>query len=235
MPDIDPRKIVIFTGAGVSAESGLSTFRDADGLWEDHRIEDVASIGGWRRNPAQVLEFYNRRREEVIKAQPNAAHLAIAELQDRYDTVVITQNVDDLHERAGSSQVLHLHGQILKSRSSVVPSLVYDQNGAIELGDLCEQGHQLRPDIVWFGEQLGDLSTVVTHLKTAARVLVIGTSLNVQPAAGLLKHGRFHAEKMVVGLEVAKIPFGYKFLRGRAAGLVPLITNAWLSGRRFNP
>lgn len=235
MPDIDPNKVVVFTGAGVSVESGLSTFRDADGLWEDHRIEDVASIQGWHRDQAQVLEFYNRRRQEVLSAKPNAAHLAIASLQDRYETVVITQNVDDLHERAGSRRVHHLHGQILKSRSSVSPGLSFDQVGDIKVGDLCGDGHQIRPDIVWFGEHMGDLSEAVHHLKTAARILVIGTSLNVQPAAGLLKHGRFHAEKIVVSLEVAKLPFGYKFLRGRAAGLVPLITGTWLEERKFNP
>ena len=235
MPEINPNKIVVFTGSGISVESGLATFRGADGLWEDHRIEDVASIDGWRRDPEQVLEFYNHRRKAILKAEPNAAHLAIAALESRYETVVITQNIDDLHERAGSKNVLHLHGEILKSRSAVNPSLSYDQTGDMSIGDLCEKGHQLRPDIVWFGEHLGDLSEAVLHLKTAGRVLVVGTSLNVQPAAGLLKHGRYHAEKIVVSYEVAKLPFGYKFLRGRAGGLVPLITSAWLEGCRFNP
>lgn len=234
-PEIDTNKVVVFTGAGVSAESGLATFRDGDGLWANHRVEDVASIGGWRRDPGLVLDFYNQRRDEVMCAEPNRAHLAIAELQARFDTVVITQNVDDLHERAGSSQVLHLHGQILKSRSSLDPSVRQHQTRPIALGDLCPNGGQIRPDIVWFGEQLGDLGDAIGHLKTAGKVLVIGTSLNVMPAAGLLKHDRFHAEKLIIGLDVAKIPFGYRFLRGRASSLVPLVIGSWLRGEKFRP
>ena len=152
------RKLVAFTGSGISAESGLRTFRGNDGLWENHRIEDVATPQAWARNPVLVLDFYNQRRRQVLAAEPNAAHIALADLQRYFDVRVITQNIDDLHERAGSKNVVHLHGEIRKSRSSVDPSLVYSIEGSeLKMGDLCEKNSQLRPHIVWFGEMVPEL------------------------------------------------------------------------------
>ena len=148
------KKIVVLTGAGVSAESGIRTFRDSNGLWEDHEVMDVASPEGWARDPELVLRFYNARRAQLKEVEPNAAHVAIKELESQFEVCVITQNVDDLHERAGSSNVLHLHGELTKARSTRDDSLIYDWTGDINLGDLCEDGHQLRPHIVWFGESV---------------------------------------------------------------------------------
>jgi len=180
-------KLVVFSGAGMSAESGIKTFRASDGLWENHRIEEVATPEAFRRDPALVLEFYNQRRKQVMDAQPNAAHLMIADLQDDFEVQVITQNIDDLHERAGSKNVLHLHGEIMKARSSVDENDFYPvQNGEIKLGDKCRRGFQLRPHVVWFGEEVPLIQTA-RHLAAHADIfLVIGTSLVVYPAAGLI-------------------------------------------------
>ena len=226
-------KVVVFTGAGVSAESGLKTFRDISGLWNEYAIEDVASPEGWKRNPSAVLGFYNERRQAVLAAKPNDAHKAIASLEAKFDVVVITQNIDDLHERAGSTNVIHVHGEILKARSSVDPSLVYGlTKPAIEMGELCEKGSQLRPDVVWFGEEVRRLEDCVGHFATASRVLTIGTSLTVYPAAGLVKKASFQAEKYLVSPEVQKVPYGFRFLRGSAATVVPHVVTCWLEGRR---
>ncbi|MBD2717061.1 NAD-dependent deacylase [Microvirga sp. STR05] len=183
------KKLVALTGAGISAESGLATFRGADGLWEGHRIEEVATPEGWAANPELVLEFYNQRRAAARAAQPNAGHLALAALEQEFDVVVVTQNVDDLHERAGSSRVLHLHGKLFESRSSYFDQLVYPMSSdRIELGDLCEQGHQLRPNIVWFGEAVPMMEQAMEEAAKADVFLVIGTSLQVYPAAGLVSY-----------------------------------------------
>jgi NAD-dependent deacetylase len=183
------KRIVALTGAGISAESGLATFRGSDGLWEGHRVEDVASPEGWARNPALVLDFYNQRRSAARAAQPNAGHRALAELEQDFEVVVITQNVDDLHERAGSSHVLHLHGKLFESRSTRHENLVYPMSGdTIYLGDLCEQGHQLRPNIVWFGEQVPLMELAMEEAARADIFLVIGTSLQVYPAANLVHY-----------------------------------------------
>lgn len=181
------KRVVVFTGAGISAESGLQTFRGGDGLWEGHRVEDVATFEAWKRNRELVLEFYNQRRRQLLLANPNDAHRALAELEREFDVQVITQNVDDLHERAGSSKVLHLHGELRKSRSTADSRLVYEiEGGELRVGDLCEKGSQLRPHIVWFGEAV-PLYEEAAHLMTQADVvLVIGTSLVVYPAAGLI-------------------------------------------------
>lgn len=177
------KRITVFTGAGISAESGLQTFRGIDGLWEGHRIEDVATPEGWNKNPELVLRFYNVRREAMRKAKPNLAHLRVAELERFADVWVITQNIDDLHERAGSSKVLHLHGEILKARSSIDPNLVYDLGERdIKIGDLCERGSQLRPHVVWFGEELPNFSLAYEISIQSDAILVIGTSLQVFPA-----------------------------------------------------
>jgi NAD-dependent deacetylase len=181
------KKIVVFTGAGTSAESGLGTFRDSGGLWEKYDIYEIATPEAWRTNPNLVQEFYNERRKQVLAAKPNAAHIAVVKLEEQYDVTVITQNVDDLHERAGSSNVVHLHGEIIKSQSSVDPSLVYDIEGwELKDGDKCEKGSQLRPHVVWFGEPVPMMEQAGLIAEKADIFLVVGTSLNVYPAAGLI-------------------------------------------------
>ncbi len=181
------KKIVVLSGAGISAESGIATFRDSNGLWENHRIEDVATPEGWHRNPDLVLEFYNQRRKQAHTVQPNAGHYALVKLEEKYEVTIVTQNVDDLHERAGSGRVLHLHGELFKSRSTVDESLVYAMDGwEIKRGDLCEKGSQLRPHIVWFGEAVPMMDTAMDIAADADIFIVVGTSLVVYPAAGLL-------------------------------------------------
>ncbi len=181
------KKIVVFTGSGISAESGLRTFRDSGGLWEEYEITDVATPEAWERNPALVQKFYNERRKQVINALPNAAHLAIARLEQGFDVVVITQNIDDLHERAGSSKIIHLHGEIRKSMSSVHHNLVYDIGGSeIPDGAVCEKGFPLRPYIVWFGEPVPHMVPAIAEVMQAECFIVVGTSLEVYPAASLM-------------------------------------------------
>lgn len=202
------KKIVVLTGAGISAESGLKTFRDSGGLWEDHKIEDVATFEGWQRNPLLVLNFYNERRKQLKGAEPNAAHKALVRLEQKYDVQIITQNVDDLHERAGSSKVIHLHGELKKSRSTVDENLIYDIEGwELKLGDRCEKGSQLRPHIVWFGEAvpLIELATQLTQL--ADIFIVIGTSLNVYPAASLIGFVSDKAIKYLIDPNAHQLPF----------------------------
>jgi NAD-dependent deacetylase len=179
------KRVVVLTGAGISAESGISTFRDANGLWENHRIEDVATPEAWARDPALVLKFYNERRKQLFSVQPNAGHCALVDLEKRFKVQVITQNVDDLHERAGSSNVLHLHGELRKVRSERYPHLVYDWTGDLQLGDACTRGYQLRPHIVWFGESVPMIEPASMLAAEADVLLIIGTSLQVYPAAGL--------------------------------------------------
>ncbi|MDO3720469.1 Sir2 family NAD-dependent protein deacetylase [Marinobacter sp. chi1] len=179
--------IVVLTGAGISAESGLSTFRDNGGLWEQHSIYDVATPEAFARNQELVLRFYNERRRQLQSAQPNQAHQLLAELENTYRVTVVTQNVDDLHERGGSSQVIHLHGELTKARSTRDPGLVYDIGYRdIEPGDTCERGAQLRPHIVWFGEEVPMLEEAAEVVRTADHLLIVGTSLQVYPAAGLV-------------------------------------------------
>lgn len=181
------KKLVVLTGAGVSAESGIRTFRDSNGLWENHDVMEVASPDGWRKNRTLVLEFYNQRRKQARECQPNAAHLALAALEKHLEVHIITQNVDDLHERAGSSNVLHLHGELNKSQSTVDPKLIYEMDHwEIKEGDKCEKGSQLRPFIVWFGEAVPMMLPAMELTKTADLFLVLGTSLQVYPAASLI-------------------------------------------------
>ena len=183
------KRIVLLTGAGMSAESGISTFRDSNGLWENHRIEEVASPAAWVRNPEMVLEFYNQRRKQLFEVEPNAGHYALVRLEEKYDVHIITQNVDDLHERAGSSHVLHLHGELKKARSTIDPDLVYElDHWELKPGDTCEKGSQLRPYIVWFGEAVPMISKAAELVKTADIFMVIGTSMVVYPAAGLIHY-----------------------------------------------
>lgn len=186
-------KIVVLTGAGVSAESGVPTFRDSGGLWEGYNVEDVASIEGWYKNPQLMLDFYNARRRDMLRVEPNDAHRALAKLEEKYEVVVITQNVDDLHERGGSSNVIHLHGELSKVCSSrdkekYVKTLPYDV--PIEMGDKAEDGSQLRPYIVWFGEDVPNIMTAFEVVQEADIFIVIGTSMQVQPAASLVMASR---------------------------------------------
>jgi NAD-dependent deacetylase len=232
-PSISDRKIVVISGAGISAASGLPTFRDQNGLWHNYSIYEVATPEAWAKNPELVLEFYNERRAKAGAVVPNPAHHAVAELERCYEVVVITQNIDDLHERAGSSVVLHVHGEITKARSTIDPGLTYPIGSApIRLGDKCEKGSQLRPHVVWFGEEVLRFDEALGHVMTAGKVLVVGTSLTVFPIAGLVREARHHAEKLLVSLEIAERPFGYKCLGGRAAEIVPNIVSGWLTEAR---
>jgi NAD-dependent deacetylase len=182
-------KLVVFTGAGISAESGIRTFRDSDGLWEEYRIEEVATPQAWEKNKSLVLDFYNQRRKQVLGAEPNAAHRTLAELEKKYDVHIITQNIDNLHERAGSKKILHLHGEIMKSRSTADPSLIYPIQGPdLNLGDTCEKGSQLRPHIVWFGEMVPAMEMAYCIAEEADVFIVVGTSLAVYPAAGIIDY-----------------------------------------------
>ncbi len=181
------KKLVVLTGAGISAESGLRTFRDSDGLWEGYNIMEVATPEAWQSNPVIVQQFYNERRKQVLEAQPNAAHLGLVALEKKYDVQIVTQNVDDLHERAGSRHVLHLHGVITRSQSSLNPNLTYPISGwEIKMGDYCELGSQLRPHVVWFGEDVPMISAAAELCASADLFVLIGTSLAVYPAAGLI-------------------------------------------------
>lgn len=191
--------LVVFTGAGVSAESGIKTFRDSGGLWEEHKIEDVATFEAWERDQEMVLDFYNKRRHQVMEAQPNAAHKMISDLQSKFDVQVITQNIDDLHERAGSKKVLHLHGEIMKARSTADPNLLYPlKSSFIKTGDLCAMGSQLRPHVVWFGEMVPEMDNAIMLASNADVFVVIGTSLNVYPAANVINYVPASAPKFLI-------------------------------------
>ncbi|HEY4061430.1 MAG TPA: NAD-dependent deacylase [Puia sp.] len=228
----DKKRIVVLTGAGISAESGLRTFRDSDGLWEGYEVTEVATPRGWRKDPALVLDFYNMRRRDVGKAEPNAAHRGLAELEKDFDVHIITQNIDDLHERAGSTRVMHLHGEIFKMRSETDETLVYEIREDIVLGQVAEDGGQLRPHIVWFEEPVPMIERAVPLVRSADIFVVIGTSLVVYPAAGLMDIALPGIPKFIVD---KKIPYtsairnltaieqpasvGVKELQNRLAGL----------------
>ena len=207
------QNIVVFTGAGISAESGLGTFRDSGGLWEQFKIEDVATPEAFERNPELVLNFYNLRRKQLLESKPNAAHISLNKLSEKYNLHIITQNIDDLHERSGSENVLHLHGKLMESKSSVDDSLIYTIEGTdLKIGDLCENSSQLRPNVVWFGEAVPKMIDAIAITKKADIFIVIGTSLNVYPAASLLNYTN-NAKRIILidpkaekesGIEVAK-------------------------------
>lgn len=180
------KKIVVLTGAGVSAESGIKTFRDADGLWEGHDVMQVASPIGWEKDQELVLDFYNQRRRQLKQVQPNAAHFALKELEEKFDVHIITQNIDDLHERAGSKNVIHLHGELKKVRSTFDENLVMDWEGDLNAGDFCEHNYQLRPHVVWFGEAVPMMEKAIEITSKADILIIIGTSMQVYPAAGLV-------------------------------------------------
>lgn len=185
---MNKKHIVVLTGAGMSAESGIKTFRDADGLWEGHDVLEVATPEGFKANPELVLDFYNQRRQQLLTVNPNSAHYDLAKLEDDYDVTIITQNIDDLHERAGSSNIIHLHGELLKARSTYNEFDIQEWKKDILVGDNCKNGHQLRPHIVWFGEDVPMITKAMAVCETADILIIIGTSMQVYPAAGLLHY-----------------------------------------------
>lgn len=202
------KKLVVLTGSGISAESGIQTFRDSNGLWEGHEVMEVASPEGWRKNKKLVLDFYNQRRKACLNAKPNAAHCGLAALEKHFEVTIVTQNVDDLHEKAGSSQVIHLHGELFKCQSTLDTSLVYDMDHwEIKLGDKCEKGSQLRPFIVWFGEAVPMMETAIEAAMRADIFAVIGTSLLVYPAAGLIQYTQAGIPKYIIDLRVPELGF----------------------------
>ena len=218
-------KLVVLTGAGISAESGLITFRDSDGLWEGYDVYDVATPEAWQRNPSLVQDFYNMRRKSVLEAKPNSAHYALKKLEDKYDVTIITQNVDDLHERAGSSNVVHLHGIITKSQSSIKPDLIYNIDGwQLSMGEKCELGSQLRPHVVWFGEAVPMIEKAAEIASGADIFLIVGTSLAVYPAAGLIDFVPYSAEKIIVDPNTPQVKAAdIKIVRKKAGEGVPEI------------
>lgn len=221
------KQIVVLTGAGISAESGLKTFRGPDGLWEGYSVYRVATPEAWERDPATVLRFYNERRRQVRAVEPNAAHRALAELESAHRVRIITQNVDNLHERAGSSDVLHLHGELMKARSSVDSGLVYDLGeGDIEIGDTCERGSQLRPHVVWFGEPVTEITRAAEITSEADLLLVIGTSLSVYPAAGLVEMVPSMSRVIVINPEIPEMirdPYVRLIEETACAGVPPVV------------
>ncbi|NQX92233.1 MAG: NAD-dependent deacylase [Flavobacteriales bacterium] len=223
---MDKKKIVFLTGAGISAESGIATFRGADGLWEGHRIEEVATPEAFKANPSLVLEFYNLRRKNCIDAEPNRAHEIIAELEEKFDVWVVTQNVDDLHERGGASNVLHVHGELMRNRSSVNPTLIFESNGEpISLGDKAPDGSQVRPHIVWFGEAVPLLDDAQVLVQQADIVVIVGTSMVVYPAAALIHAARNDAQIFVIDPVIPPIQEDHRttFIQEKAtAGMAEL-------------
>lgn len=221
------KKVVVFTGAGMSADSGVSTFRDADGLWEQHRIEDVCTPEAWARNPQLVLDFYNARRAQLDTVEPNAGHRAVAELEQWFEqVVVVTQNVDDLHERAGSRHIIHLHGELRKARSERNPNLIVSAAGPTHLGDKAPDGAQLRPHIVFFGEAVPEYERALAEVRDADLFLVIGTSLAVYPAAGLIYQLRADVPVWLIDPKPARVTIPNPLTvvaQGAAQGVPPLV------------
>lgn len=199
------KHIVVLTGAGISAESGLKTFRDSDGLWNGYNVYDVATPGAWKKNPEMVLEFYNARRKDVAAAEPNAAHIALAEFEKDFDVTIVTQNIDDLHERGGSTKIIHLHGEIFKMRSEADEELVYEIRGDIKLGDIAADGKQLRPFIVWFEEPVPMIEKAVALMYDCDYFVVVGTSLQVYPAASLLHYAPRFLPKFIIDKKIPEV------------------------------
>ncbi|MGR9052120.1 MAG: SIR2 family NAD-dependent protein deacylase [Gammaproteobacteria bacterium] len=227
--DCRNQHIVALTGAGISAESGLSTFRDADGLWERYPIEEVATPDAWRTDPQKVLAFYNLRRRQVRQARPNAAHYALAELARHFRVGIVTQNIDDLHERAGSRNVLHLHGEIMKARSTVDPSFIVDLGEKdIALGDRCPEGGQLRPHVVWFYEDVPEFPKAARLVESADLLLVVGTSLAVYPAASLTAYTQPKVPIVIIAPELEAVPAGIVWFREKAAVKLPELVRKWI-------
>lgn len=223
------KKVVVLTGAGISAESGVKTFRDQNGLWRNHRMEEVASPIAWARDQEMVLEFYNIRRKQLYEVEPNAGHYALVKLEDKYDVQIITQNIDDLHERAGSTKILHLHGELKKVRSTIDERLVYDLDGwELKSGDLCEKGSQLRPHIVWFGESVDNIGAAVNLVQQADILIIIGTSLVVHPAASLMNYTPSHTKKYLVDPNTLAQNKEVEIIKEKAGIGVPALVNKLL-------
>ncbi len=225
---MDKQKLIVFTGSGISAESGIPTFRASDGLWEKFKIEEIASPEGFKKNPELVLQFYNDRRRQILQAKPNNAHLLLAKLESVYDVKIITQNIDDLHERAGSTKIIHLHGEILKARSCSNQNEIYPWKNDIQLGDKTPDGSQLRPHIVWFGEEVVEMDNAINCVRTADIFVVIGTSLQVYPAAGLSNYAPEHAKKFIIDPNAEQISHSNKhftvFAKIATEGMIELAT-----------
>jgi NAD-dependent deacetylase len=222
------KKLVVLTGAGMSSESGIRTFRDSGGLWEEFEVTEVATYEAWMRNRDLVLRFYNERRRQLAGCEPNAGHNGLAQLENHFDVQIITQNIDNLHERAGSKKILHLHGELTKARSTVDSSLIYDIGYTdINNGDKCEKGSQLRPHIVWFGEEVPMMDTAVTLAAEADIFVVIGSSLNVYPAAGLINYAPHKASLWLIDPKDVAVPFGRKVevIKEKAARGVEILTD----------
>ena len=228
------KKVCILTGAGISAESGIKTFRDADGLWEGHDVQQVASPQGWTQDMDLVLDFYNKRRAQLKDVKPNLGHTDLKRLESKYNTVIITQNVDNLHERAGSSNIIHLHGELTKVRSIKSRELIYKWDNDLNRGDLCEEGHQLRPHIVWFGEQVPMLETAINEIVDCDVCMVIGTSMQVYPAASLVSYLPKHAQVFYIdpqpalNYELNSISSRLEVIKEKATVGVPVIVDRLL-------
>lgn len=225
------KKIVILTGAGISAESGVKTFRDAGGLWEGHDVMEVASPQGWKKNRPLVLDFYNQRRKQALEVEPNEGHKALVDLESKFNVVIITQNVDDLHERAGSKNVKHLHGELFKVRSTLDESLVYDLKGwELKEGDLCEKGSQLRPHIVWFGEMVPMMEEAIQEVIQADLFIVIGTSMQVYPAASLIDYVGEDVPKYLIdpNTQLSSSYHNLKIISKKGSEGVPLVVQELL-------
>ena len=219
------KKVIILTGAGISAESGIKTFRDADGLWEGYDWKEVASPAGWEKDKALVLKFYNERRQQLKTVEPNEGHFALVRLEEKYDVCIITQNVDDLHERAGSTNIIHLHGELKKSRSTYDEKLVYNCENDINIGDKCEKGGQLRPHIIWFGEDVPLIYTAYDLIQQADYVLIIGTSMQVYPAAGLVDFAPKYAEIFYIDKNPAVVTAKIRIFPEAGSTGVPKVVN----------
>ncbi len=223
------KNIVVFTGAGISAESGLGTFRDSNGLWDNYKIEEVATPQAFKNNPALVLDFYNIRRRQLLKASPNIAHKAINKLKEKYNLNVITQNIDDLHERSGTRNVLHLHGKLTESKSTF-NNEIYEINGSeLNIGDTCQNGKQLRPNVVWFGEDVPNMEIAIEMVKNADIFIVIGTSLNVYPAASLLNFTKNGARNIVIDPNLTNTDKYVELISEKATTGVPRIVDMLMS------
>jgi len=230
------KKIVVLTGAGISAESGLRTFRDSDGLWEGYNIEDVATPEAWRRNPKLVQDFYNERRKNVLDAKPNAAHYALAELEEKYDVTIITQNIDNLHERGGSTNVVHLHGIITRSQSSINPKLTYPIDGwEIKMDEVCELGSPLRAHVVWFGEDVPMIENAARICADAELFILVGSSLAVYPAAGLINYVKPGVPKYIIDPKIPQVSQNRSIIKmeEKATVGVPLLVNQLLTADLF--
>lgn len=222
------KKIVVFTGAGISAESGLGTFRDSGGLWDNYKIEDVATPEAFKKNPELVLEFYNIRRRQLLSSTPNSAHYALNKLQQNFNLQIITQNIDDLHERSGSNNVLHLHGKLRQSKSTLDNKLYEIEGSELILGDLCPNGAQLRPNVVWFGEAVPMMDVAIEIVKTADIFIIVGTSLNVYPAASLIHYTLNSCEKHIIDPNADDYQ-GINVIRKKASESVPILVDQLIS------